>query len=392
MALIVYARARNWVIDMVGKRVKLAGKLIAVVSLMFLVACIQRPKEAAATRTLTPMEALALNEAISHSTSFVDEDNVHRVLALSSGGADGAYGAGVLVGWTQSGNRPNFDVVTGVSTGALMAVLAFIGPQNDVLLEQLYTTVSNKDIYHKRGFGAAFADSLYDYTPLKKQIETVITEQLLAQVAAEHAKGRRLFVATTNLDAGELVIWDMGDIANGGRTNPLQHFQKVLRASAAVPGFFPPVYIKPQRGIQLRQSHVDGGVKAPILVTDEMIVSDEKQRELYMVVNGNTARYNASKPVSAKLADIAQKAIGELMRELMDDTVYRGYVGAINSGADFYLTAIPDEILPSDKGLDFNPERMRRLFEAGRKVGLAGPNGWEKQPPRLGRFEVMAAR
>ena len=385
-------RAHNRVEFMSNYWVRISGKIFAVLTLVILTACIQRPKEAVATRTLTPMEALALNSKISHATSFVDEDKVHRVLALSSGGADGAYGAGVLVGWTQSGKRPQFDVVTGVSTGALMAVLAFIGPQNDGLLEQLYTSVSNKDIYHKRGFGAAFADSLYDYTPLKKQIESVVTEELLAQVAAEHAKGRRLFVATTNLDAGELVIWDMGDIANGGRTNPLQHFQKVLRASAAVPGFFPPVYIKPQRGVQLRQSHVDGGVKAPILVTDEMMASDEKKRELYMVVNGNTARYNAGKPVSAKLADIAQKAIGELMRELMDDTIYRGYVGATNSGADFYMTAIPDEILPSDKGLDFDKVRMRKLFEAGRKAGLAGPQSWARQPPRLGRFEKVASR
>lgn len=361
--------------------------------LIALAGCIQRPKEAVATRTLTPMEAIDTTN--SNLSSFVpenDEDGVHRVLALSSGGADGAFGAGVLVGWSESGKRPQFDVVTGVSTGALMAVLAFLGPEYDHLLEELYTSVSNKDIFIKKGFGAAFSDSLYDYTPLKKQIERVVDEQLLAAVAAEHAKGRRLYVATTNLDAGELVIWDMGDIANGGRSNPLQHFQKVLRASAAVPGFFPPVYIKPQRGIQLRQSHVDGGVKAPILVDDAMLVSKSKRRELYMVVNGNTARYNASKPVSSKLADIARKSISELMRQLMEETVYRGYVAATNSGAKYRLTAIPDNIPLSDEGLDFDRERMKKLFAIGRKIGQQGPDHWRKLPPRLGRFERLAAR
>jgi predicted acylesterase/phospholipase RssA len=233
---------------------------------------------------------------------------------------------------------------------------------------------------------------LYDYTPLKKQIESVITEELIAKIAQEHAKGRRLYVATTNLDAGELVIWDMGEIANGGRTNPVQHFQKVLRASAAVPGFFPPVYIKPQRGVQLRQAHVDGGVKAPILVSDAMYVSRQKKRQLFMIVNGNTTKFNSSVPVSGKLADIVQKSIAELMRELMDDTIYRGYASAVNSGMKFYMTSIPDSILPSQKSLNFDKARMRKLFEAGRKVGVNGLKAWTRQPPRLGKFEKIASR
>jgi predicted acylesterase/phospholipase RssA len=376
--------AKIWVI--------FSGRSLVVLAAMLLVACIQRPKEALEIRTIRPMEAVDPIKMVAKSANRVDADGVYRILALSSGGADGAYGAGVLVGWSESGKRPQFDVVTGVSTGALMAVLAFLGPEYDKLMEQLYTTVSSKDIFRKRGLAAAFSDSLYDYGPLKKQIEEVITEELLVKVAAEHAKGRRLFVATTNLDAGELVIWNMGDIADGGRSNPLQHFQKVLRASAAVPGYFPPVYIKPQRGVQLRQSHVDGGVKAPILVSDAMFVSKLKRRQLFMIVNGNTARFNSSHPVSGKLADIASKSIIEMMREMMDDTIYRGYVAALNSGMDFHMTAIPDEILPSQESLDFNSERMHKLFAAGRKVGKAGIKDWQNSPPRLGRYERLAVR
>ncbi len=377
---------------MVGGQIRLLGRYAAILALLVLVACIQRPKETAEIRTILPMEAIDPIDAVIHKTKYRDEDGVYRILALSSGGADGAFGAGVIRGWSDSGKRPQFDLVTGVSTGALMAVLAFLGPEYDHLLEKLYTSITNKDIFRKRGLGAAATDSLYDYTPLKKQIESVITEELLAKVAAEHKKGRRLYVATTNLDAGEQVIWDMGDIADGGRTNPLQHFQKVLRASAAVPGYFSPVYIKPQRGIQLRQAHVDGGVKSPILVSDAMYVSRQKKRQLYMIVNGNTAKYNASRPISGKLSDIAQKSISELMRELMDDTVYRGYAGAVNSGMEFFMTAIPDAILPPQKSLDFDTERMRKLFEAGRKIGAEGLSAWMRLPPRLGKFEMIAAR
>ena len=378
---------------MVEEWARVLAKITAILVVLILVACIARPKETAEIRTIAPMEAIKANGPLEQSANHVDDDGIYRILALSSGGADGAYGAGVLVGWSQGQKRPQFDVVTGVSTGALMAVLAFLGPENDGLLEQLYTSIKDEDIYRRKGIGAVLSsDSLYDYTPLKEQIEQVITEELLAKVATQHAKGRRLYVATTNLDAGELVIWDMGEIAIGGRSNPLQHFQKVLRASAAVPGFFPPVYIKPQRGIQLRQAHVDGGVKAPVLVSNSMFNTQLKKRQLYMVINGNTAKFNASHPVSGKLKDIASKSIVELMRELMDDTIYRGYVSAINSNTQFFMTAIPDEFEPSQISLDFDTKRMIKLFEAGRKAGISGVDSWLTAPPRLGKYEVIARR
>ncbi len=228
--------------------------------MILLVACASRPDEGKTIRTVLPIEAIDPSLPTDAPVQR-GRDNNHTILALSAGGADGAFGAGVLAGWTASGTRPSFDVVTGVSTGALLSVLTFLGPQYDDLAKELYTTQTNDHIFKSRGLNGLFSDSLYDNTPLKDQIEKYITVDLLAKVAAEDQKGRRLYVATTNLDAGQLVIWDMGEIALGGRSNPVQHFQKVLRASAAVPGFFQPVYIKPQRGVQLRQAHVDGGVK-----------------------------------------------------------------------------------------------------------------------------------
>lgn len=367
----------------------------AIVIALSLAACVARPKEAPAIRTLQPMEAVDAatfsGEQFTVRAKDPDNDGVHTVLALSAGGADGAYGAGVLKGWTKHGDRPNFDVVTGVSTGALMAVCAFLGPEYDADLERFYTTQKNEDIYRVSGAGL-LGESLYDNGPLKKQIEAFVTPELLAKIAAEHAKGRRLYVATTNLDAGDLVIWDMGDIANGGRTDDVLHFQKVLRASAAVPAFFPPVYIKPQRGIQLRQAHVDGGVKEPILVKSFMFPAGRGKKELYMIVNGNTTRLNASQPVQPKALEIAKKAIMEMMRELQEDTIYRGYVISENAASHFHLTHIPDSIPMSQASLDFDPKRMRRLFDAGVLAGSQGPEKWDSEPPRLEVHDRVANR
>ncbi|MGB4950544.1 MAG: patatin-like phospholipase family protein [Rhizobiaceae bacterium] len=342
------------------------------------------------------MEAVDPNvsarEALSTSATIPPEedDGVHTVLALSAGGADGAYGAGVLTGWTKTGTRPKFDIVTGVSTGALMAVLAFLGPEYDDEMERFYTTQKNETIFRKKGLGGLLGDSLYDNGPLKEQIEAFITEDVLRRIAEEHKKGRRLYVATTNLDAGELVIWDMGDIADGGRSDEVQHFQKVLRASAAVPAYFAPVYIKPQRGIQLRQAHVDGGVKAPVLVSGFMFPQDKKPKKLYMIINGNTIRHNASTPVSGKLADIAKKTIVELMRGLQDETIYRDFVVARGASAEFRLTAIPDSIPMAQESLNFDNERMRKLYAAGYADGLKGPGSWHQEPPSTAASDRLA--
>jgi len=349
---------------------------------LIVTSCASRPEEGTVIRTKLPIEAVdpASPNSLPPQRS---RDEHHTVLALSAGGADGAFGAGVMAGWTASGERPKFDVVTGVSTGALLSVLSFLGPKYDELARELYTTQTNDQIFKRRGLNGIFSDSLFDNSPLKAQIEKHITPALLSEVAAEHKKGRRLYVATTNLDAGELVIWDMGQIALGGRQSPVQHFQKVLRASAAVPGFFPPVYIKPQTGVQLRQAHVDGGVKEPILYANFMGASSAPKKDIYLIVNGTTRRFNDSIPVKPNLASIAQKTIVELMRELQSDTVFRHYTRAKNAGIEFHLTSIPDEIPISNKSLDFNPERMQLLYNAGFKIGSKGPRQWNTKPPSV---------
>ena len=357
-----------------------------------LTACNIRPKESLQTRTLTPTEAVdvyAANAPSSTITAGKIRKQHASILALSGGGADGAFGAGVLNGWSDKGTRPNFDIVTGVSTGALMAALAFLGPEYDSTIRTLYTSQTNDSIFKTKGIAGYFSDSLYDYTPLKKQIQSIITRSFLDRVAAEHAKGRRLYIATTNLDAGTQVIWNMGEIANGNRHNAVLMFQKVLRASAAIPGYFKPVYIKPVKGVQLRQAHVDGGLKEPILVSSFLFNSKAKNKQIYLIVNGRLNQFEIESAVKPELADIARKSITELTRSLLATKVYQGYVRARHSNTKFNLAAIPDNVTPSKEALDFDPVRMKALYDVGYKIGTSS-TPWMTEPPRLQRHDRIA--
>jgi len=375
----------------------------ACAALVALTACSSRPVESPQLRTELPSEAVSHIAADASGKPRVTGAGVQPasgkpaapvarqdIIAFSGGGADGAFGAGLLVGWGETGKRPSFDIITGVSTGSFMAALLFAGPKYDGKLRELYTNVSASDIFVDKGAAGLATESLYDDAPLRKQIEKIVTKAFLADLAAQHNAGRRLYVATTNLDAGELVVWDLGLLATGTRADPLLTVQKVLRASAAVPAFFPPVYLKPQRGIELRQAHVDGGVKAPVLVRGFMLEQPAKQRNLYVVVNGPLSRFNSAKAVEANVKDIGRKSITELLRTTLDQALYQGYVLARNSGTDYNLIAIPDNVVPSNDALDFNKAKMKELFRVGYEIGKSG-KPWMKEPPRLSAFERVAA-
>ncbi len=372
--------------------------LVAFLSaVMVLSACtVMRPLESAATRTVTPTEAVSLGGQLTPANTAIPRKSKDRVsiLALSGGGSDGAYGVGVLNGWTQSGQRPEFDIVTGVSTGALMSVFAFLGPQYDNLLRTLYVNQTADNIFIDRGIRGLLADSLFDNSPLKKQIEKHVTSGVLDAIAAEHAKGRRLYVATTNLDANVSVVWDMGLIASeggDGRANSLQLFQKVLRASAAIPVAFPPVYIKPLRGVQLRQAHVDGGVKTPVLLSDFLFEQKARDRDLYIIVNGPLELQDASQPVAASVQAIGTKAVSGLTRELTQQTLYRGYVRAQNTGTRFQLTAIPKGVSNNPSPLNFDRDYLEKIYNLGVQR-VQRPGFWWTSPPTLRRFDRVARR
>src|SRR5262245_58949823 len=243
-------------------------------------------------------------------------------LAVSGGGSDGAFGAGLLVGWTARGDRPEFDIVTGISTGALTAPFAFLGPRYDPALKVVYTTYSTDQLVTKQPVrGLLGGEALSSNAPLARVIASYVTEDFLKEVAHEHNRGRRLLIGTTNLDAQRPVIWDMGKIATSGDPQALELFRVVLLASAAIPAVFPPVYIKVQVEGQVREEmHVDGGTTNQVFLLPTQIrtgsidstLGINPVRRLYIIRNGRVApEYKA---VKASTLAIAGRSISTLIK------------------------------------------------------------------------------
>lgn len=308
-------------------------------------------------------------------------------LALSGGGDNGAFGAGLLNGWSAAGTRPQFKVVTGVSTGALTAPFAFLGQKYDPVLKEIYTTISSKDVLEDRNFLAAvLADAMADNAPLWNLTKKYVTEQLLQEIAAEHAKGRMLFVGTTNLDARQGVIWNMGKIAASGHPGALQLFRSLMIASAALPGAFPPVFIDVEvKGQRYQEMHVDGGASAQVFVYPvsyrlkeaAAAAGIERERHLYLIRNARLDPEWAH--VERRTMSIAGRAITSLIQTQGKGDVFRIFALAQRDQVDFNLAYIPDIFKAAHKE-EFDNTYMRQLFDLG--YGLA-KNGydWTKQPP-----------
>jgi hypothetical protein len=285
-------------------------------------------------------------------------------LVLSTGGEEGAYGAGFLNGWLQTGTRPQFSVITGVSTGALMATYVFAGPQFAEDLHQIYTTVSATDIFEV----AATPESLVDSWPLAKMIEKRVTPEMLAAIAAEHKKGRRLFVLTTDLDAGRTVVWNMGAIAAHGDDAALRLFRQVLLAASSIEAFFPPVYITLEaNGRQFPEMHGDGGVLGPLFFGPEVYLVPGSPlklpaTELYVIFNGKlTTEFSETSRTTAgilgRTIGLALKAGGRLQLAL-------AAVAAQRAGLTLNLTSVPDSFDQVGRGL-FDPKYMNALYDLG---------------------------
>lgn len=309
-------------------------------------------------------------------------------LAISGGGSNGAFGAGLLTGWTEAGTRPEFVVVTGISTGALIATFAFLGPPYDKSLTEAYTKVSGDDIYKKRGsLGAIRSDSVADNSPLRHLVEMYVTEQMVADIAREHKRGRRLLVGTTNLDAGRPVIWDIGAIASSGVPGRRQLIQDILIASASVPGVFPPVSIKVVAdGQSFDEMHVDGGTsnQAFLFPSNFSVKEGDRQfnrgkikRDLFVIRNGKvTPEFSEVKP---RLASIVSRSISTLIKTQGIGDLYRLYTNAQRDGIAFRAIWIPESFTMTEKS-PFDTAYMKALYDLGHKMGRNGIP-WEKTPP-----------
>jgi len=308
-------------------------------------------------------------------------------LAVSGGGDHGAFGAGLLNGWAAAGDRPEFKLVTGVSTGALIAPFAFLGADYDDSLKRFYTTISSKDIMKPRGILAALtSDALADNRPLWRLVAREVDQSLVDAVATEHEKGRLLLIATVDLDARQSVIWNMTKIAASGSPGALELFRSIMVASAAIPAAFPPVMIDVEAGGNLYQEmHVDGGTMSQVFVYPPSLNVKEaskmrhftRERRAYIIRNARLDPDWAE--VDRKTMSIAGRAISSLIQTQGIGDLYRIYLETQRDDVDFNLAYIPATFVePHHK--EFDTDFMRALYRTGYDMALQG-YPWEKIPP-----------
>ncbi|MEP0201971.1 MAG: patatin-like phospholipase family protein [Halioglobus sp.] len=308
----------------------------------------------------------------------------HSYLALSGGGANGAYGAGLLSGWSEAGTRPEFAMVTGISIGALTAPFAFLGSDYDGVLREVYSTLDSSSIYKARSIvGSIRKDSLVDSTPLAAVLEKYVTKELVAAIGVQYLRGRSLFIGTTNLDAGRPVIWNVGRIAASGDPDAVALIRQVLQASASIPGAFPPVYIDVQGvdGNTYDEMHVDGGTSSQMFLYPQGIDWAEVLETLK--VDGRPTAYLIRNsylepdydPVPRKLLPIVGRTVDSLVRTQGQGDIYRIYTLARRDGIDVKISWIPNGSVGITPTETFDPVYMRALFEFGYQRGLA-QDGW----------------
>lgn len=305
-------------------------------------------------------------------------------LALSGGGENGAFGAGLLVGWTERGDRPEFNVVTGISTGALIAPFAFLGPRYDAELRRLYTEVSAHDVLELRSMVTAlFDDALADSLPLQRLVEAHVTQEVLDAIAEESRKGRMLLVGTTDLDAQRSVYWNLTLMAESRHPQALPLIRKILVASAAIPGELPPAMVDVEvQGKRYQEMHVDGGTTQQVfMLPPELVMTNvaRRQRTIYVIRNSRMAV--ESSEVKRDALAIAGRAVASLIHTQGIGNLYEIATLARRDGAHFRLAYIPDSF---DRELPdaFDRDYMNELFQVGYRLGAAGYS-WATHPPGL---------
>jgi predicted patatin/cPLA2 family phospholipase len=315
-------------------------------------------------------------------------------LAVSGGGDNGAFGAGIMNGWTAVGTRPTFKMVTGVSTGALIAPFAFLGSDYDAQLREVYTTMTPDKVFRMRGLTAAlFDDAMADTGPLAEIIAKYADQKMFDAIAAEYKKGRLLMIGTTDLDAQRPVIWNIGAIAASGHPGALDLFRKILRASAAIPGAFQPVLIDVELdGKKYQELHVDGGAIAQLFLyppSIDMSASNIK-RERYAYIIRNARLDPDYAMAERRTITIAGRAIATMLAASGVNDVLRTYFVSQRDKVDYNLAYIGRDFDFPKKG-EFDQAYMNALYEYGVREIVEG-RAWHKAPPGLGSSTAAPTR
>lgn len=308
-------------------------------------------------------------------------------LIISGGGADGAFGAGILVGWTKSGLRPQFEVVTGTSTGAVIAPFAFLGEEYDDKLYEIYSNLTRAKVYESRLLNAVFGgSSIADTQSLRSQIERHVTLDLIKKIAVEHRKARSLFVVTTHFDSMRPMIWDIGSIAAQENNQAVLLIRKVILASASIPVLFPPVKFERKiEGKIYTELHIDGGVTrnafsypAKITMADiERIQGLHFNRNVYVIQNSNSKL--SYEPAPTDLAGIASRSTLGLLQNKINSDIEQIYYLSKRDGIHFNMIEIPDHF-KADKAIEFDTTYINELLQLGIELGQKG-SFWHSTPP-----------
>jgi predicted acylesterase/phospholipase RssA len=312
-----------------------------------------------------------------------------QLLSVSGGGENGAFGAGLLCGWSEQGTRPDFDMVTGISTGALIAPFAYLGPAYDAQLRAVYTQLAPEDVLKERSLAAAlFDDALADNAPLFRTISRYLDADMLSALSAAYEKGRLLFIATTNLDAQQPVVWNIGAIAGSGHPNALDTIRRILLASAAIPGAFPPTMFDVSlAGTAYQEMHVDGGAFAQAFLYPAALTRQRRDRmrrglqvlaaTAYIIRNGRLDPEWAN--VERRTIGIAGRAIATMITASGYNDVLRMYNNTQRDGIGYNLAYIASDF-EKDLPKPFDPDFMRELFDYGYKSARHGYR-WAHKPP-----------
>ncbi|HEV3436441.1 MAG TPA: patatin-like phospholipase family protein, partial [Gemmata sp.] len=296
-----------------------------------------------------------------------------NMLCLSGGGSFGAFSAGVLCGWTAKGTRPNFDVVTGISTGALIAPFAFLGPAYDEQMKTFYTTLESKDLYKKMIIRGLFREALADNSKLAEKVDAVLTLQMMCELATEHQKGRRLYVGTTDAETKRFVIWDIGAIACKGRPQDRLLIKQILLGSSAIPGFFPPQHITVELdGECLTERHVDGGVSQALFMHAPYVPPEHRSKNsnhdlagtnVYCIIAGKL--YADPQPIKPMALVLAGQEISAMIYSQTRGDLLRIFTTTMLTGMNFYLTSIPTDYPAPTSSTAFEIPALVGMFNKG---------------------------
>lgn len=363
----------------------------------------QQEQEIAVVPGIPEARMWADDPALARSNPLLDAPGRERpvILALSGGGADGAFGAGLLTGWTQRGDRPQFTIVTGASAGALIAPFAFLGSGYDPVLTSVFSSGEMEGFLQFQGLRGLFGTSLFEAAPMRQLIAKYITPDVLTSIAEQYRRGRRLYIVTTNLDAQRTAIWDMGRIASSNDPRAPDLFRQVIEASASIPGIFSPVLIDVEaQGKRFAEMHVDGGITSNVLVVPEaMLVSNRPvltnvQPRIYVILNSKLGPYFDVVPAST--VRIAVRAFETSVRANTRNTLLASYEFIRRRNWEMSLAAIDDNF-PSQAKPGFDTTYMRGLFEYGMEQGRSGTvwrrgAGSDAPPPLNRRTPRVAAQ